>query len=299
VAETLELIAGSRVLDLTDDIKYTVTGYDGFGMAPVKRVLSKGPDQHGVFDQGFTLEPRSIVLGIFVHGNSDLTYRGNLAELLAMLRPSRNTITLRYTFPSGDQFSIDCFYSADLDLPSKDRHGTYQRTAVGLLCPDPTWYGAEQTAIFVGAGGSQTMDVPLVIPWKVGGLSMNMSQAVVNSGSWEAWPIVEVTGPIDACVITNESSGDSLDFTGYSITAGTVVRIDTRYGYKTVTKVSDGSNLIDKLTAASDLATFRLLADPDVTDGINSVRISGTAISAATFAQVSWASRYIGIPSLA
>ena len=85
-----------------------------------------------------------------------------------------------------------------------------------------------------------------------------------------------------------------MDFTDTTIATGHYYDIDCRYGYKTV--LLDGTtNKIADLTAASDLATFHLAADPEVVGGANNINVTGSAIDANTKVTVTYTRRYIGI----
>lgn len=108
------------------------------------------------------------------------------------------------------------------------------------------------------------------------------------SGSWEDYPVITLTGPMNDPVVENMATSETLDFTGSTISAGQVYEIDLRYGYKTV-KVG-GSSIINKLSNDSDLATFHL------TPGMNALRVTHTGgTSAASGVVVAYYDRYLGL----
>jgi hypothetical protein len=102
-----------------------------------------------------------------------------------------------------------------------------------------------------------------------GGGTANAGGSILNSGSWDAYPIITIPGSVANPVITNTSTGETLDFTGATIPANTTYTIDTRYGYKTVTD-SNAVNQIAKLSNDSDLSTFHLAP------GVNWLEIEST-----------------------
>jgi hypothetical protein len=63
-----------------------------------------------------------------------------------------------------------------------------------------------------------------------------------------------------------------LDFTGVTIAGGVTYEIDLRYGRKLITDNS-GVNQNAKLTEESDLATWRIVPNPEAPDGINDIRV--------------------------
>ena len=95
-------------------------------------------------------------------------------------------------------------------------------------------------------------------------------------------------------VIENLSTGEKLDFSGYTIGAGHYYDVDCRYGYKTVTN-DLGENKIAELSDDSDLATFHLGAHPEVDEGRNSLRVTGTDVNEDTEIYVNYYERYLGI----
>ncbi len=119
------------------------------------------------------------------------------------------------------------------------------------------------------------------------------SKTITYTGSFLSYPIVTITGPITDPVLTNVSTGEDLDFTGVTIAGGDTYTIDCRFGYKTV-KNAAGVNKIADLTAGSDLATFHLGADPEVSGGANAFTLRGTGTDANTTVTVTYNERFVG-----
>lgn len=119
------------------------------------------------------------------------------------------------------------------------------------------------------------------------------SKTITYTGSFLTYPIITITGPITDPVLTNVSTGEDLDFTGVTIAGGDTYTIDCRFGYKTV-KNAAGVNKIADLTAASDLATFHLGADPEVSGGANAFTLTGTGTDANTTVTIAYNERFVG-----
>jgi hypothetical protein len=113
-------------------------------------------------------------------------------------------------------------------------------------------------------------------------------------GTWRDFPVILVVGPINNLVIANQSTGDTLDFTGYNLGVGSTLTVDCRPGRKTVIDGA-GASLIDKLSDDSDLATFAIEANPDASGGVNSIRVTGGNATSATEIYVQYYHRYIGL----
>jgi len=120
------------------------------------------------------------------------------------------------------------------------------------------------------------------------------SKTITYAGSFAEYPVVTILGPITNPVLTNVSTGETLDFTGITIAALDSYIIDCRFGYKTV-KDAAGTNKIADLTTASDLATFHLAADPEVSGGANAFTLTGSGTTGATTVTVAYYNRYVGL----
>lgn len=275
-------------LDGTDDIWFV--GQEGWGMAPLHRLVERGPQQHGDTDRGFRLDPRvaNIVLKVLGDDHGDLYTKRN--ALIEMFGPGETGGSLEWAVGSVVR-RIDCHYVGDMGFASGDREGFDQRVAVTLKAPDPTFYDpeAEAQTFNLGGGGSGFV-VPMPVPHKVGASTIDAVSVVDYEGNWRAFPhLIRITGPITDCVITNETTGESLPFkTGVAIAAGDYYDIDCRFGEKTV-EDSNGDNKIADLDEDNDLATWHLRP------GTNSIRVTGTDVTQSTRVAINWLTRYLGI----
>lgn len=275
---------------------YWIQAEDGLGMAPVRRLEERGPQQHGATDLGFRLDPRTITLVLGFQAGSLAEFYSRRETLLRLLRPTNTPLQLRWELENGERRGIFAHVASGPAMGSQDRLGLSQRAGVILRAADPLffdWVG--QSAVYgVGGGSSDAWIIPWAIPWTIGSSTIGGSRAITNPGSFDALPRIIITGPITSPVITNTTTGEVLDLTGYSLTAGQTLTIDCRDGVKTVTR-EDGSNQIAQLSEASDLATFHLAADPDAPGGSNSISVAGSGATTATEVFLQFNPRYIGL----
>lgn len=294
---TLEALVGGETFNLSDRLVRSHLGNDGFGLPPVSRKTERGPFQHGTTLKGMRLEPRTIQLVLLAYGASEDDYYQRRDELAYIFSPSDDPIKLRFTLPSGAVRQIDCTYNGGLTLPSTDRYGHSQKVALSLVADDPTWYDPDGVTVSFGisAGGS-SFNVPLAVSINVGSSVLDQSVAVTYGGSWDAYPIVTIYGPIANPVITNTTTGDTLDFTGHTIGAGDFYTVDTRYGSKRVYRNGNlADNRISELTTASNLATFRVYRKRVVPGGVNTFRVTGTGANTTTQVYLAYNPRFLSV----
>lgn len=291
----LEIVRAGVALDISDEINFVHEQNDGFGMPPFHRLNERGPLQHGVTDRGYRLDPRTVNLIIPTIGATWADRYTRRQQLIAQLAPGDDALILRFTDPGGNIYNLDCYCVAGPAFASKDTWGNDFKAVFTLYAPDPSWYDPVATALtFNLGGGADTMLVPTVIPMTVGGSTIDSDNTADYAGTFLSYPFIRITGPIQNCVITNNSTGEKLDFTGVTIAAAHYYDIDTRYGYKTV--MLDGiTNKISDLTSDSDLATFHIAPHPEVANGLNSINISGINITAATKIEIVYFAIYVGI----
>ncbi len=289
---TFELLRGVDSIDLTDGVNYSLLAFDGLGASPVHRLTQRGPLQDGETDVGYRLDPRTITLAGVMRG-SYTTLNQNRATLLGFCRPGAPTVPLklRWTTPDGTRRQIDVHAVGELGLPSNDWKQFHHRFAVQLKAPDPTFYDPTGGSVtFAVGGGGSGMAFPLAFPMSLGASTLALSQTITLSGAnaWDTYPIIYVTGPVTNLVLTNNATGDILDFTGNSVGGGVTYTIDLRYGAKTIVD-SSSVNRVSELTTASNLATWRLIP------GANSIGVTGSGISSATSILVQYNQRFIGV----
>lgn len=118
------------------------------------------------------------------------------------------------------------------------------------------------------------------------------SISIPYDGDYDSHPVIEIHGPITSPIITNTATGDVLNFTGGTVGGADVWTIDTRYGRKSVLNAA-GSSVAQYLSEDSDLATFRIAADPTAAGGTNIIAVQGSVVGTATAVEIAWFNRFL------
>ncbi len=277
----VSVLQSGAYISITDGTICRLAAYDGTGLPPHHLIVDRGPYQHGENYLDFRLDPREVTLVFVVKNISKSTLETTIRSLQSLFKP-HGTMTMQFVTDSGDTRYLSGNYVDGLKLNHAVADGNYYKIPLVFRAHAPTFYALPvgNTAYQLGSGGD-TFAVPTPVPTGVGVSTADVTQAVVYAGTWRTYPIVVIGGPITSPVITNLSTGDKLDLTGVAVAAGTSYTIDCRYGHKTVVNNS-GTNKISDLTSDSDLATFNFMPSPEVIDGNNSIRITGTSINTNT-----------------
>jgi hypothetical protein len=274
---------------------------NGLGMPALVRFSERGPSQHGDTDLGFLLEPRSLsyIFGVFAPGTTmDSRYLDTARMLLlARFRPARDPISLRYNRANGDVFQIDGHFAEGMQFGSAERiAGTwYQRFSVNFKMNDPIWYGPYQEVVtFTNDLWTGGLAVPFSVPVPVGSSDYSHgSIPLFYDGTWETYPDLRINGPITNPTILHDELDLSLPFEG-SVQQGGYWDILLSSGSKRVVD-HEGNSVMQYLSDPNNLDTFRIAADPDLTSGINRIRMTGTNANALTSLRITYTNRYIGI----
>lgn len=293
----LSVIRGGLETSVSDGNPFWLVEQDGLGMAELHRLNERGPLQHGDSDLGYRLDPRFVTLVVGVLAETPGEVWDLRKQLLDCFRPGAGALILKCTLENGDVRQLDGFYYSGLTMPTSDREGAiYQKAGMVVKAPDPTLYDpSAHSEVFELGGGTDVLEVPMEVPMVVGASTIDAAKSIYYAGTAESLPfLIRITGPIDDCVITNETTGEKLDFTGAAIDPGDYYDIDLRYGYKQVVD-STGASKLAELTTDSDLATWHFAPEPEAPDGLNNIRVQGSNVDPSTRIAISFFDRYIGV----
>ncbi len=265
---TWQLLKGSDTLELSDRNPFDVVTVQGVGIPPIRRLTERGPFQDGDSDLGFRLDARTINMVLVSTSATKALADTARNSLWAYLKPGANPLILRCTRDDDTVRQIDVHPQGMIDaaITEQDRIGGFQRYACQLRAALPVWYdpeGGSYSAIGGASTGSYGFTIPMTIDWvMVSGSTIGTTITIPYQGTWSVFPTITIYGPLAGVTVTNETTGEALDFPSLTLAAGEYIVIDLAYGAKTVTD-DTGANRIDELSSDSDLATFHLTADGD------------------------------------
>ncbi len=283
------------VIDLR--YKYIVDQIDGLGMPDVQHISQSNAQQDGESYIASYLRKRTVTFSLNILNVCEAELWDMREELVILASQLSTGFKLRGRLPNGNTRQIDLRYEAGLTLPrSRDMNSNTQKLAIQARTFDnPTWYDPNLVQLFFTvSGGAGGWGFPLGFPAGFGGSVIAAPAAIVYPGTWRTYPIIKINGPAADVVIENTTTGEKLDFTGYTIGAGQLVTIDLTPNHKTVTD-NTGANLVDKLTTDSDLGSFHIERAPEAPGGSNAITVTATGGTPATWIGIEYYTRYAGI----
>jgi hypothetical protein len=259
--------------------------FNDVGLPPVSRITQKGAFQHGDTNIDYRLGARKFSLRGMIAANSSFE-NINVRYFLSRLFKVSNTaatvsITSTETLNEAPfttttiQRQIDCYVEGGLNFSSDTSGGYDVFYDVALYASNPLWYDPQETTITIAGGvtGDAT-DVPLTVPRTYGSTSAENLTIINYTGTFLSYPVITIdsgTAGITGLVIENTTQGTSIIVP--TIQANTVLRVDLRYGYKTVLDQSN-ANRISLIDAASDLTTFALIPSLNTSFIPNNILVS-------------------------
>lgn len=280
---------------IRDDITYGLTGgtpfalerAEGLAWPDVQRVTLRAPGQDGDRDTGYYLEPRIVTLALHFYADSGSALDAYRDTFNTIFRPSRlggfsalsdsryaaePPITLRVTRDDGAvrQMGVYTTGAADIALVPGHAAKRLHRAVVQLVAPNPVWQGTAGTVLSYTAASTATIFGTLTYP-----------------GTYHAQPTLYITGEGTSPVITNTTTGATLNFTGVALPGTTsLLVVDTARRVATLNGAP-----VQPVGGFND---FRLAPGPVATGGTNVVTVTWSNKRFTAQLSVQYVSQFVG-----
>ena len=278
------------------EFPWALTEIQGLGLPDINYRTTRSPFQHGATLLGFVLEPRVVQIILHLRGCTRGDMWQKRRDIINVLNPLLGPFHLEMHMWDGTIYSLhEVVYDGRFQATINARgEPTVQSIGVRMIAQDPVWFGPAQQIIFVPTELRDELVLPATFPIVFGTLAIIDETATATvQGNWEAYPTIEIYGPMGSSLIENTTTGEKLQLI-YGTAVGEVVTIDTTPGNKSVTNNS-GDNLVGYLTSDSDLATFHIDPAPLAPNGENTLHIHGAGSSLDAQITISWYDRYVGL----
>lgn len=312
------ITADGQEYRLHNKVKKIILSVTGEGHPPISYIKQRGPGQHGTTIVDYRLEERIIQWNLVMTAKNRYDYWENREWLLDILRLNRNTnpavfapLKLRKYYSNGKKRQIDVVVEAGPAFQARNasEHNEYMfQESLRFLAPDPVYYDPTQVCLQWTLVASEQLVFPItfdrpapsIVPSNYiqprgilfGSQVLSESLDVSYTGTWETFPVIQITGPLNGVEIYNETISKRLKL-NYNIPGGRVVTINTQYGNKTI-QDDLGTNLIGVIDSPIDLTTFKIVPG-NTNPYTNTLRVIGSGANDDTAVQIAYYTRYYGI----
>jgi len=301
-AEYLQYITpDGLVYEFDTGKRWLMTEEEGTGLPDINYITQRGPFQHGNTVIDYRLEPRVVQLVLREDSCNRFEYWSSRRMLLNMIRPNRitrtssNTGVLRKYFPDGTKLDLDVVIEKGPTFTAKGGkwdEWAYQET-LRFIANNPIYYDPIPVCLTWPIAGIDQLVFPITFPIVFGGSFINETATVVYPGTWLSYPTIEITGPMQGILISNDTTGKFIHLL-HDVSVGEVVTIYLPYGNKRVVSSILG-DLTGTITDDSDTVLFYLAPDPEAAGGVNFITVQGINIDpGVTVVRIIYNVRYIG-----
>lgn len=299
---TSYIASDGSVYRFNNGVDRWVWGFQGGGLAPVQYITQQGPFQHGQTVIDYRFQPRLFTLIHRRNGNCRADYWAHRRQILTQLTPSRQlfgeftTGTLRKKI--SPTLSVDLKVLVSEGLNFDQRQNAWDewaiQDAIRFIAHDPFYYGTSTHEIEFGGTGDDELVFPITFPIVFGKSFVDDTQVINYAGTFNAFPIITITGPAKGVTLTNLATNEMISL-NYDVPTGVIVTINLSEGQKTASD-NLGNNLIGYITPNSDLATFSILPHPGAPNGVNTIRMTAANTQPGeTRVVLSYQDKYVGV----
>lgn len=266
---------------------YRFRDIDGIGMPEVQHLEEEYAQQDGATYLGTRLAKRIILMRFDLVLDTEAELWNARKALAQIAKAFESGFKIRMALPNGDVRQLDARYSGQLTMPRNlEQHDRQQTAVMECVCHNPLWYDPTGVLwMFAVSGGDGDYGwEPDGLGWPAGfgaSAAVGAQETFRYLGSWKAYPLITLRGPMTEPIITNHITGDVLEFIpGFSLDEGETVEIDLQINSRgqrplTVIHSVDGE-IPDALTDDSDLGSWHIAADPEAVDGNNIISVAFT-----------------------
>lgn len=288
MAETVTWIDPSSTSYALDGSSYYtgIVGRSGLFAPPTQVIEQEVPLQPGARLRQIKTVTRPPVVPVLIRASSEAQFAVARRALRWAMNPNRGAGTLRIKASDNTQRDLVCYCESGFEGDESDtyRGPGFAILPLGFKALDPYWYDSSATVVTLTPGGTTQFFRTPFFPLQLSSSGISNSFTVNNTGDVQCWPVWVITGPGSNPVLTNNTTGKTITM-AVTLTAGQTVTIDTRPGYKTVTR-EDGTLHYSYLSFASSLW-------PLVT-GANGISLSMSGTTSASALQLQYKQAYDG-----
>jgi len=254
-------------------------GMIGFGITPTSVRIEPSAGVGGVFRHS-RRGVRDIDLPIVVLGSDRAAVQTNLRRIARITQDQRGPMTLRATYPNGEQLFLELHYTggAESQWGTDSAGRTFCRWVLSARAPQPFWESLTIQTIQLTGGATGRGLLPQLSKLKVSSSEALGEVTITSNADVEVYPLWTVEGPVTDFTVSDGTNSFTIEGV---VALGETIIIDTEN--KTVTN-GDGDNVYSLLGPAPKLFAFQ--------PGETTLEITGTDTDDNTVVTAEYALRF-------
>lgn len=219
----------------------------GFGIPPAQVRIEPSAGDGGVFRHS-KKSVRDVDLAITVLGTDRADVQTKLRRLSRLIQDTSGPTRINANYTDGETLFLEGHYVGGAESQWGSSAGmVWNRWVISFQCPKPFWQSSTEESFVIDTGATGRGLLPQLTKLKLRSATTFGVIQVDNQGDVPAYPIWEITGPLNDIVISDGVNSFSF---ATDVAAGEVITIDTETG-----NVTDalGANRYSMLAAAPKL----------------------------------------------
>lgn len=213
-----------------DTIDFDFTNYvlnpdfTGFGIPPAQVRIQPSAGDGGVFRHS-KKSVRDVDLAITILGTDRADVQSKLRRLSRLVQDTSGPTKIVATYEDDEVLFLEGHYVGGAESQWGSNAGqVWNRWVLSFQCPNPYWQSENEETFVIDTGSTGRGLLPDLTKLKLRSASTFGVIYVDNQGDVPAYPIWEITGPLDDITISDGTNSFSF---AENVLAGEVIAIDT------------------------------------------------------------------------
>ena len=221
--------------------------FTGFGIPPAEVRIENSAGDGGVFRHS-KRGVRNVDLAVTVLGSTQADVQTKLRRLSRLIQDTSGPTRINANYTDGETVFLEGHYVGGAESQWGSNAGmVWNRWVISFQCPKPFWQSGTEETFTIDTGSTGRGLLPELTKLKLRSATTFGVINVDNQGDVPAFPIWQITGPLESIVISDGTNSFSF---ATDVADGEVITINTETGAVTD---ATGANRYAMLAAAPKL----------------------------------------------
>lgn len=211
------------------DPPYMLVNHDGLGVSEFQRTTVSPPGLHGSYHVDTRMDEKIVTVEFQIHAEGVVERQNARRDLIKLVNPLVGPGILRIDQVNDISYEMVSILAESMPLPTADQIGAGTAHCLvrfashgvpGIRNPE-----LNELPITQGTGGNFTF--PWSFPFVLSQSGYFAREVVNNEGDMLSSVHIEMTGPLINPTFKNETTNETISFTGFTLLAGETMVVDT------------------------------------------------------------------------